>query len=131
VLVEADLVPEVILVGVGYPGEMMRARDYHVSPSLFFAFLRSEMLPALRAQYRIGDEDVVLFGHSSAAAFAVYAFLKAQIYGIDFFQHVLAVSGDHSRPENEVPELESMLALRAEAGRVTPAGSLYLAYGAQ
>jgi predicted alpha/beta superfamily hydrolase len=128
-LVAAGMVPEVILVGVGYPGELQRWRDFHGSPNLFFAFLRSELLPALEAQYRIRDEDAVLFGHSSGAAFAAYAFLTAAIYGVDFFEHVLAVSGDYSRTENAIPELESALARRAEADRVTPAGSLYLAYG--
>jgi len=130
-LVEADLVPEMILVGVGYPEEMMRARDYHGSPSLFFAFLRSELLPALVEQYRVDDASTVLLGHSSAAAFAVYAFLTAAIYEVGFFRHVVAVSGDYTRTENAVPELESTLARRVDAGRASPAGSLYLGYGAQ
>jgi enterochelin esterase-like enzyme len=128
-MVAAGMVPEVILVGVGYPAELQRWRDFHGSPNLFFGFLRGELLPALRRQYRVRDEDTVLFGHSSGAAFAAYAFLMAAIYDIDFFQHVLAVSGDYSRAENAVPELESALARRAEADLVTPAGSLYLAFG--
>jgi len=128
-LVAAGMVPEVILVGVGYPEELQRWRDFHGSPSPFFGFLRGELLPALKNQYRISDGDTVLFGHSSGAAFAVYAFLKAAIYGTDCFQHVLAVSGDYSRTENSVPELEATLAQRVEADRVEPAGSLYLAYG--
>jgi len=128
-LIAAGLVPEVILVGVGYPGNLHRGRDFHGSPNLFFGFLRNELLPALVAQYRVSDGETVLLGHSSGAAFAAYAFLKASIYGIGFFRHVLAVSGDYSREENAVPELEASLARRAGAGRVTPAGSLYLAYG--
>jgi len=128
-LVAAEMVPEVILVGVGYPGEMQRWRDYHGSPNLFFAFLRSELLPALRAQYHISDEDAVLFGHSSGAAFVVYAFLIAAIYGTDCFPHVLAVSGDYTHAEHAIHERESSLARRVDANRVTPVGSLYLAYG--
>ena len=128
-LVTAGMVPQFILVGVGYPGELQRWRDFHESPNLFFAFLREELLPTLRAQYRVSNEDTVLFDHSSGAAFVVYAFLNAAIYGTDFFRHVLAISGDYTHAEHGIQELEAALARRAESNRVTPAGSLYLAFG--
>jgi enterochelin esterase-like enzyme len=129
-LVAAGMVPEVILVGVGYPGELQRGRDFHGSPNLFFSFLRSELLPALESQYRVdGDAGYVLFGHSSGGFFALYAFLHESLNGFDSFQHVLAVSGDYSRETGLLSFMEDHLARRVDAGFAEVSGSLFLGYG--
>ena len=129
-LVAAELIPEIILVGVGYPGEILRGRDFHGSPSRFFTFLRSELLETLVHEFRVDSSaGHVLFGHSSGGFFAAYAFLKAAVYGIQSFRHVLAISGDYTRNENILTDLEVTLSRRDGAGLVETGGSLFLAYG--
>jgi len=129
-LVAAEVIPEVILVGVGYPGELQRGRDFHGSPQLFFSFLRSELLPAVEQQYRVDEaRGNVLFGHSSGGFFAAFAFLHSRYYGYDCFQHVLAISGDYSRNDGVLELKEELLARRVNAGLSKVEGALYFAYG--
>ncbi|NIB41593.1 alpha/beta hydrolase [Pseudomaricurvus alkylphenolicus] len=42
----------------------------------FLTFIEKSLIPALSDRYSINQEDIGLFGHSAAAAFAVYALLE-------------------------------------------------------
>ncbi len=86
----------VVVVGVGYPNAQdagrLRNRDFALplenetfrasweslipapAPDAFYAFLRDELLPELRARYRLEDaSQTALFGHSMGGLFTIYA----------------------------------------------------------
>lgn len=76
--------PEAIVVGVDYPGDSERDRDYlppePPSPSFqgdgadrFYRILRDEILPHLEARHAIDPSRRYLLGHSNGGIFAWYA----------------------------------------------------------
>lgn len=103
-----DLIPELVIVGIGYPvGHYFdavgkRAFDLTVAedrtwrwpppnapPGLppldgtggapgFLSFLTEELMPTIEGEYRIDSQDRALFGHSFGGLFTFYALLHSQ-----------------------------------------------------
>ena len=103
-----ELVPELIIVGVGYPvGRMWNAQspravdltptsdpewveqrplDYPQFPAPegsggapgFLRFLLEELIPLVEAEYRANPTDRALYGHSFGGLFALYSLLNGQ-----------------------------------------------------
>lgn len=95
-------IPEMIIVGIGYPIEYanliadLRARDltpygYNASSSnpyqqtfthgtgggpKFFEFIREELKPSIEAQYYTNPADATLLGHSLGGLFCLYALFQ-------------------------------------------------------
>ena len=89
-LEEADAIPKVIVVGIGYPYDdplidkrKGRMRDYVVDSGpdgpgggdAFFQFLAEELVPRIDATYRTDPAQRVLCGHSLGGFFSLYVLL--------------------------------------------------------
>ena len=83
-----QIVPELLIVGVGYPGglrEMAIERDRDLTPRAdpaidgsqsFFRFLKEQLIPFVEATYRADPSDRVLFGSSTAGLFVLDTLLR-------------------------------------------------------
>lgn len=85
--------PELIVVGVGYPGDLMRARalrerDYHSTPDVFLRFFLEELIPLIDGDYRTNPADRGIVGHSYGGDFALYALFHSP----ETFQRIIAGS---------------------------------------
>ncbi len=85
--------PELIVVGVGYPGDLLRARalrerDYHSAPDVFLRFFREELIPLIDGEYRTDPADRGIVGHSYGGDFALYALFHSP----ETFRRVIAGS---------------------------------------
>jgi len=88
-LSENDIIPEVILVGIGYDGATERSRDFHQDPSSFYNFLKYELPEILELEHNIHEVSMrSLVGHSSGGFFV----LSTMFRGDTFFENYLAVS---------------------------------------
>ena len=118
-------IPEIIVVGVGYPyeagfGERRgRWRDYQTRLSdgtpagaeEFAAFLEEELLPALRVRYRTApDAGTALSGHSLGGFFALVELYRGGEGDPPAFDRILA--GDPSLGEDDflLADLDAALA---------------------
>ncbi|HEX3050012.1 MAG TPA: alpha/beta hydrolase-fold protein [Aggregatilineaceae bacterium] len=105
-------IPELIVVGIGYPEptyaetQIHRARDYTPTPitpgfemfghpyqetgggERFLQFIERELLPTIDATYRTDPTDRALAGWSLGGLFALYAMLQRPT----LFQRILAIS---------------------------------------
>lgn len=88
-------VPPMIVATVAY-GDLntwiqKRQVDFHPGDGgaeQFLAALEEVVMPFLKAQYRVNNEAVGLYGHSSAGLFALFAGITAP----ELFTHILATS---------------------------------------
>lgn len=90
--------PELIVVGVGYPEDIGRARtlrerDYALAPEPFLQFLRDELIPTIDADYRTNPADRGIIGHSYGGDFVLYALFHAP----ELFSRYMAGSPNFSR----------------------------------
>lgn len=101
-LSDRQRIPAAIVVGVGYPEGIEaiptyrrhRTRDYTPTHDLdgqygpeimahsgggpaFYRYLRTELLPFLKARYAIDSQSLTLVGHSFGGLFATYVFAQA------------------------------------------------------
>jgi len=102
-----NTVPELIVVGIGYPvGRSTNARPFRrvdLSPTEdselmpegggggapgFLEFIRRELIPLIELEFRANSADRALYGHSLGGLFALYALLE----GEGTFQNVIAGS---------------------------------------
>jgi predicted alpha/beta superfamily hydrolase len=102
-----NLVPELIVVGIGYPvGRFTNARaprGFDLTPTEdldlrpdgggggapgFLEFIRRELIPLIELEFRADSADRALYGHSIGGLFALYALLE----GEGTFQSVIAGS---------------------------------------
>jgi predicted alpha/beta superfamily hydrolase len=97
-------IPEIIVVGVGYPvqsyGEWLTLRARDLTPTVmpevlgsggadnFLTCLRTEIFPFIEASYRVDSSDRALAGYSYGGLFALYAMLRQP----DLFQRYAASS---------------------------------------
>lgn len=110
-------VPEIIIVGIGYPARMymdtlsLRGRDLTLRELMpeekegspypweetgkgpqFYAFLRDEVIPTIDRDFRTQPNDRALAGWSSGATFALYTMFQAPL----LFHRILSISGGPS-----------------------------------
>lgn len=81
-------IPEVIVVGVGYPEDFMagRTRDYAPTSQpdwpgsggadAFLSFFKTELIPFVEATYRTNSDEHTLWGYSLGGLFVLYALLR-------------------------------------------------------
>jgi predicted alpha/beta superfamily hydrolase len=118
------LIPESIVVGIGYPRENNRGRDFLWDYNNFYAFLINELIPFIDENYNTDVTGRTLIGHSDGAFFTLHAFFQCGKPD-NPFTNFIAVSGDFTKI-NDVLFAEEM-ALH-QRSRVVPA-SLYMAVG--
>jgi predicted alpha/beta superfamily hydrolase len=96
-LAENGDIPDVILVGIGYcHGENNRGRDFLLSYTHFYKFLKDELIPFIDKAYNTSSEGRTLIGHSDGGFFTMYAFFQ---YGLHspVFENFVAISGDFTK----------------------------------
>ena len=96
----AGEIPEVILVGIGYPEDFMmgRTRDYAPTPQpdwpgsggadAFLAFFKTELIPFVEATYRTDSDERTLWGYSLGGLFVLYTLFNEP----ELFQRYIAGS---------------------------------------
>lgn len=133
-------VPDLIIVGIGYPRESyletasLRGRDLtpiELTPaqkagtsypfedtggaSHFLSCVTHELIPFIDANFRTEPNDRALAGYSLSATFVLYAMFQQPV----FFKHMIAISpgiSDILDSENEYAKLHSSLPLKLFLG---------------
>jgi predicted alpha/beta superfamily hydrolase len=126
-LCEKKEMPEVILVGIGYPGEIQRGRDFLVSFVHFYALLKDELLPFIDSTYNTASEGRTLIGHSDGGFFTLYALFRYDPSDT-VFTNFISISGDFSKVDRYLFTEE--ISLYNRLGSVLPV-TLYLAVGSE
>ncbi len=90
--------PELIVVGIGYPEDIVRARalrerDYSRAAGPFLDFIRDELIPIIDADYRTDPSARGIIGHSYGGDFVLYALFHAP----ETFSRYLAGSPNFTR----------------------------------
>jgi predicted alpha/beta superfamily hydrolase len=95
--------PEVIIIGIGYPNENHRHRDYLFpfdsinsasgGGEKFYQFLKNELIPKIDQTFNTkGSEGRSLLGHSASGYFTMYAFFRYNEQDGIVFNNFLASS---------------------------------------
>ena len=124
-LAEKGEIPESILIGIGYPGEIKRGRDFLTSYTHFYRFLKDELVPFIDKTYRTNKEGRTLIGHSDGGFFTTYALFR---YPDSVFTNFIAISGDFTKIDRYLFTEEISLYRRARG--VLPV-TVYIAVGDQ
>jgi len=69
-------IPEVITVGIGYPGDDMRERDFTTGFTDFYDFINKELIPLIDKTYKTDPTNRTLFGFSLGGLCAVRILLQ-------------------------------------------------------
>jgi predicted alpha/beta superfamily hydrolase len=64
--------PALIVVGIGYPGEDQRDRDYDHEDQTFLNFISDELMPLIDSRYRTNPDERAIAGFSLGGSFALY-----------------------------------------------------------
>jgi len=122
-LVEKGEMPEVLIVGIGYPtGTNNRGRDFVSSYTHFYKFLKDELIPFVDQSYNTSEERT-LIGHSSGGFFTMYAFFR---YPDHVFTNYICISGDYNRLDRTLFTEEISLSRQIEDALPV---TLYMAVG--
>jgi len=84
-----NIIPECILIGIGYTEGNKRGRDFSQYPDNFYKFIKYELSEYLNFEYGLdmGGEKT-LMGHSSGGYFSFYILFKGEQY----FNNYISVS---------------------------------------
>ena len=125
-LVEQKVIPQVLLIGVGFVNPEQRAEAFLLRYRHFHAFLIDELIPFLTATYPIDLDRIHLLGHSDGGFFTFYSFTQA-VLGNSAFCGFVSLSPDFSKLTEDAYTWE---AEARESLSETSAGSLSLFLGA-
>ena len=114
ILHQRELVPELIIVGIGYPvGRFTNAlagpRQLDLSSEGapgFLEFIRRELIPLVELEFRTDPADRAFYGHSLGGFFALYALLE----GEGTFESVIAGSPAIGWGDRAIFQMESAYA---------------------
>ena len=95
-LVEQEMIPQVLLIGVGFVNTEQRAEAFLLRHRHFHAFLIDELIPFLTATYPIDLDQIHLLGHSDGGFFTFYSFTQA-VLGNSAFRGFVSLSPDFSK----------------------------------
>jgi enterochelin esterase-like enzyme len=125
--------PEAILIGIGYEGTGAndRGRDFLHSFNNFYIFILNQLIPLVDIELNTGDSGGrTIMGHSDGG-FCVMRFLG--MYGLfptNTFENYIALSGDYTKIDSVVFDLERSLSLRLGVNGSLPI-NLFMAVGGQ
>lgn len=91
-LMQAQLIPDVITIGIGYPGSTQRDRDYTYGFMNFYQFMKEELIPKMDQQYNIDPVNRTLFGHSYGGICALFTLFQYFDYNDILFHNLVAAS---------------------------------------
>lgn len=103
-------IPEVIVVGIGYPADYkfdsIRVRDLVIKSAFFFRCIKEEVLPYVENKYRVDTGNRTLWGASYGGHFLIYAFTEHIKQG-KLFKNYICASASLNPPYSHVNLLDS------------------------
>jgi len=85
-------IPEVITIGIGYPGASQRNRDYTIGFMSFYQFLKDELIPYIDEEYNTDPYNRTLFGHSYGGICALFTMFQYLDCNDILFNNIIAAS---------------------------------------
>ncbi len=89
---DAGIIPDVITIGIGYPGASQRNRDYTFSFVNFYEFLKYELVPHIDANFHTDSLKRTLFGHSFGGLCVLQTLFQYNNYTDILFHNLIAAS---------------------------------------
>jgi predicted alpha/beta superfamily hydrolase len=89
---DAGIIPDVITIGIGYPGASQRNRDYTYSFESFYQFMKYELVPYIDANFHTDSLDRTLYGHSFGGLCVLLNMFKYTDYTDILFRKLIAAS---------------------------------------
>ncbi|HET6556433.1 MAG TPA: alpha/beta hydrolase-fold protein [Prolixibacteraceae bacterium] len=87
-----ELIPQVITVGIGYPGSTQRDRDYTYGFINFYQFLQQELIPMMDKRYHTDPLNRTLFGHSYGGICVLFTLFEYHHWEDILFHNLIAAS---------------------------------------
>lgn len=122
----SQLIPEVITIGIGYPGGTHRDRDYTFGFIYFYQFLKQELIPLIDAKYHTDPMNRTLFGHSYGGICVLFTLFEYYHYDDILFRNLIAASPSIWWPDGQLAYTRENL-LHAET-HILPV-NLYMTVG--
>jgi uncharacterized protein len=89
---DAGIIPDVITIGIGYPGASQRNRDYTYSFENFYQFMKYELIPYIDANFHTDSLNRTLYGHSFGGLCVLQTLFKYTDYHDILFHNLIAAS---------------------------------------
>lgn len=125
-------IPEVIVVGIGYPENYyfnnIRVRDLIINSDKLLSCIKDEVIPYIEKKYRANTENRTLWGSSYGGYFLVYSFTEHIKQG-SLFKNYICASAALNPPYVHVDLLENEKKLW-ESTKELPV-NLYITVGSQ
>lgn len=90
-LMEEQQIEDVVLVSIGYPNdydyESIRERDLVKDPYSFLHFIVDNLIPCLKENYSLSDENTTFTGHSYGGYFAFFTLFHSDDIAKDTFEN--------------------------------------------
>jgi len=86
------LIPEVITIGIGYPGTNHRNRDYTYGFNSFYKFIKYELIPHMEKTYNLNPINRTLFGHSYGGLCVLFTMFEYNNQNNILFRNLIASS---------------------------------------
>jgi predicted alpha/beta superfamily hydrolase len=103
-------IPEVIVVGIGYPSDYdfnrIRVRDLIINSAKFFQCIKQEVMPYVENKYRVDAANRTLWGASYGGHFLIYAFTEHVKQG-SLFKNYICASASLNPPYSHVDLLNN------------------------
>jgi predicted alpha/beta superfamily hydrolase len=107
---QQGVIPDVITIGIGYPGASQRNRDYTYGYINFYHFLKDELIPRIEEDYNTDPQKRTLFGHSYGGIFALMTMYQYTDFEDVLFHNLIAASPSIWWPDGQLAyNLESTL----------------------
>lgn len=87
-----ELIPQVITIGIGYPGSTQRNRDYTYGFTNFYQFLKQELIPMMDKRYNTDPLNRTLFGHSYGGICVLFTMFEYYQWDDILFHNLIAAS---------------------------------------
>ena len=88
---EEQQIEDVVLVSIGYPNdydyESIRERDLVKDPYSFLHFIVDNLIPCLKENYSLSDENTTFTGHSYGGYFAFFTLFHSDDIAKDTFEN--------------------------------------------
>lgn len=99
---EQGLIPEVITIGIGYPGTSQRNRDYTYGFINFYQFMQQELIPQMDKEFNIDPDNRTLFGHSFGGICVLFTMFEYYDYNDILFHNLIAASPSIWYPDGQL-----------------------------
>ena len=101
-LMQAQFIPEVITIGIGYPGSTQRNRDYTYNFIYFYQFLKQELIPLMDEELHTDPMHRTLFGHSYGGICVLFSMFQYLDYNDILFQNIISASPSIWWPDGQL-----------------------------